>query len=223
MQPVYPPHSAGYEPGTERRGVSRPVNGDTRRCPSCLTGWVEFNDRWRGGSVPTTPAWVCDRCQSQVLVRSEPLQIVDKLERLARTLSEQGLHGALRLLNSTTEYRFTGLYRFEGNWVQSIALFDRKNPALFVGAHVPWQDSYCRMTAEDGQVCRIDNALMDSRLTTHAARDAVQSYIAVLLRSAEGASLGTICHFDVCPRPADDRAIDELKSVRSCLERALLA
>ncbi len=205
-------------PDLERRSLPRPGNGDTLSCPSCSTGRLEFNERWRGGIEPTTPAWTCDRCRHQVVVRSNPLPIVEHIER---TLREQGLFEALRILNSTTQYRFTGVYRFEAGWVKSVALFDRKNPHLRIGKDVPWDDSYCRLTAEDGDSCRIDSALIDSRLTTHAAREAVQSYIAVLLRSEDGAPFGTLCHFDVCSRRADERTIADLKLVRARVERAL--
>src|SRR5215217_3024394 len=67
-------------------------------------------------------------------LRSSPLsEIVRTFER---TLQEQGLFGALRYLNSTTEYRFTGIYRFEPDWVRSILLFDRGNPHLQIGKDV---------------------------------------------------------------------------------------
>src|SRR5688572_18829323 len=41
-----------------------------------------------------------------------------------RALQERGLFGALGYLNSTTEYRFTGIYHFELDWVRSVLLFD---------------------------------------------------------------------------------------------------
>src|SRR6266545_936964 len=70
-----------------------------------------------------------------------------------RVLEEKGLHGALRVLNATTPYRLTGVYRFQEGLVRSVVLFDRKNPDLTVGADAPWNDSYCRLVAEDGRRC----------------------------------------------------------------------
>lgn len=45
-----------------------------------------------------------------------------------QTLRQRGLHAALGLLNAATPYRLTGVYRFDGDLVRSVALFDRKNP-----------------------------------------------------------------------------------------------
>ena len=47
-----------------------------------------------------------------------------------RTLHCQGMNAALALLNATTPYRLTGVYRFDGDLVRSVVLFDRKNPDL---------------------------------------------------------------------------------------------
>ena len=156
-------------------------------------------------------------------MRSARVPIVDPIEQ---ALSKRGLFDALRLLNITTDYRFTGVYRFEAGTaglVGSVTLFDRKNPHLCIGDDVAWPDSYCRMTAQDGESCWIDSALTDARLRTHNARTAVQSYIGVLLRSSSGAPLGTLCHFDVCPRRTEERTIRDLRSVRGCVERTLEA
>jgi hypothetical protein len=207
----------------DRRAADRPANGDTRTCPWCVAGVLEFNERWRGGSTPASPGWACDACRHQVLVRSARMPIVDPIER---ALSERGLFDALRLLNITTDYRFTGVYRFEAGaaeLVRSVTLFDRKNPHLCIGEDVAWLDSYCRMTARDGESCWIDSALTDVRLRTHTARAAVQSYIGVLLRLSSGAPLGTLCHFDVRPRRTEERTIRDLRAVRGCIERALEA
>lgn len=128
-----------------------------------------------------------------------------------------GLRTGLALLNSATNYRFTGVYRFESGMVRSVLLFDRKNPHLRIGADVPWQDSYCRLTAESNG-CLIAHAREDPRLITHAARESVQSYIGVLLRSPDGSPWGTLCHFDVLPRPLDAVALASLHAVRTAVE-----
>jgi hypothetical protein len=129
----------------------------------------------------------------------------------------------LALLNSATHYRFTGVNRFEGRIVKSVLLFDRRNPHLRIGADVPWRDSYCRLTAEDGGSCQIDNASADIRLTNHSAREIVQSYIGVLLRTPGGKPLGTLCHFDFVPRPMDAAALSCLRAVRGAGEAYIWA
>ncbi len=138
---------------------------------------------------------------------------------------EQALHHdlyeALRLLNESTPYRFTGIYRFEGGVVKNVALYDRENPACRVGADVPWFDSYCMMTAESGGECEIQHSLDDPRLTCHAARLTVQSYCAVLLRTSGGEPLGTLCHYDVQPRETRPGVFEGLRACRELVERTL--
>lgn len=140
-----------------------------------------------------------------------------------RLLRDGGLHAALKALNATTPYRLTGVYRFEGDLVRSVVLFDRKNPDLTIGVDVPWSDSYCRMTAEDGRSCEIIDALNDDRLTAHAAREAVQAYVAVLLKTPDGAPLGTLCHYDLQPLAPPAGVFEVLYRVRPIVERALWA
>ncbi len=139
----------------------------------------------------------------------------------ARVLDAKGLHGALRLLNATTPYRLTGVYRFQEGLVRSVVLFDRKNPELTVGVDVPWNDSYCRLVAEDGRRCEITDSLSDVRLRSHAAREAVQAYVAVLLKSPDGAPLGTLCHYDLQPVEPPVDIFDALERVSPVVERAL--
>ena len=140
-----------------------------------------------------------------------------------RTLHQRGLHAALGVLNASTPYRLTGVYRFDGDSVRSVVLFDRKNPDLTVGVDVPWNDSYCRMTAEEGVRCEITDALADERLTTHAAREAVQAYIAVLLKTPPGEPLGTLCHYDLNPVTPPLGAFEDLDVVCPIVERTLWA
>ena len=138
-----------------------------------------------------------------------------------RVLEEKGLHGALCVLNATTLYRLTGVYRFQEGLVRSVLLFDRKNPELTVGVDVPWNDSYCRLVAEDGRRCEIANSLTDVRLRSHAAREAVQAYVAVLLKTPDGMPLGTLCHYDLQPVEPPADILDALERVAPVVERGL--
>jgi hypothetical protein len=79
------------------------------------------------------------------------------------------------------------------------------------------------MVAQDGDSLAVEASLTDARLAAHTARAAVQSYVAVLLRTSAGAPLGTLCQFDMVPRPADRRDVDCLFAVRASIERALWA
>lgn len=117
------------------------------------------------------------------------------------------IYELLGYLNGRTTHRFTGVYRFEPGWVISVALFDREQPAERVGADVKMKESYCWLTGL-GDTYKIEDALLDRRLADHAAREAVRSYVAVLLRDRHRAPWGTLCHFDFAPRtlPADTLA-----------------
>jgi len=139
------------------------------------------------------------------------------------TLISDDLFGALRVLNQTTEYRFTGIYLLDGRWVKSVLLFDRDCPNVQIGHDVLWDESYCRLAATDGIQCEITNSLTDPRLTKHAAREAVQCYCGVLLRSPDGQPLGTLCHFDVRPRDTPTGALNTLKALRPMVENLLWA
>ncbi|MCU1286837.1 MAG: luxQ 8 [Acidobacteriales bacterium] len=142
----------------------------------------------------------------------------------ALALEEQGLFEALQLLNQGSIYRFTGVYQFEKpDWVRSVVLFDRKNPDLRIGADVPWKDSYCMMTANDGKSCEIADSLTDPRLKKHTAREVVRAYCAVLLRYSDGRSLGTLCHFDLKPQLVPPGTFESLDAVRPALEQFLCA
>ena len=46
-----------------------------------------------------------------------------------RLLQEKGLHGALRVLNGTTPYRLTGVYRFEDGLVRSVVRLQTRTVA----------------------------------------------------------------------------------------------
>ena len=136
-------------------------------------------------------------------------------------LRNEGLFGALRVLNRTTRHRFTAVYRFESGWVRSVVLFDRENPDLRVGADVPMKESYCVLVADAGDSFRIENALSDSRLIGHHARNTVLCYCAVHLVDAEGASWGTLCHYDLHPAEIEEGTMAVLEAVRPAIEAAL--
>jgi hypothetical protein len=58
----------------ERRTSDRPREGDTKPCPNCGVGQVEFSERYRIDDGGFAPAWVCDnpRCGLQSRVRDDP-------------------------------------------------------------------------------------------------------------------------------------------------------
>lgn len=145
----------------------------------------------------------------------------EEIAVLRDTLVVDDLFAALRSLNHTTDYRFTGIYLFEGKWVKSLLLFDRECPNVQIGHDVLWDDSYCRMTATGAGLCEITDSRTDARLTTHAAREAVQCYCAVSLCSPDGTPLGSLCHYDVRPRQTAAQTFAALKEMRPRVQELL--
>jgi hypothetical protein len=136
----------------------------------------------------------------------------------APDLARPALRQLLGFLNGLTEHRFTGVYRFEPGWVVSVALFDRENPDMEIGADVKMKESYCWLTGlgEDRYV--IEDATCDPRLDGHVAQDQVRSYLAVLLRDKRRAPWGTLCHFDFAPRKVHAATLDRLTRFAPLIE-----
>ena len=136
----------------------------------------------------------------------------------APSLSEADLFELLKYLNGLTDHRFTGVYRFEPGWVVSVALWDRENPGIRIGADVKMKESYCWLTGTGEASFVIEDASVDSRLKGHAARDAVRSYVAVLLRDRTAKQWGTLCHFDFAPRALNPLTKARLEMFRPLVE-----
>ncbi|MBA3670483.1 MAG: GAF domain-containing protein [Gemmatimonadaceae bacterium] len=145
----------------------------------------------------------------------------DELALISRAFAPQLLEGdlysLLAYLNGCETHRFTGVYRFEPQWVVSVSLFDREAPATRVGDSVKMMESYCWLTGL-GASYVIEDASVDSRLHGHAARDAVRSYLAVVLRDKRGTPWGTLCHYDFEPRTASEIALARLERFRPLIQ-----
>lgn len=138
-------------------------------------------------------------------------------------LVSEDVHAALRFLNASAPHRFTGIYRFEGEVVHNILLFDRKNPHLLVGDDVPRRESYCSLAARDGFFATSDTA-EDARREGGRRRDsAVLSYCGVLLRDAQGEPAGTLCHFDLQARHDPAQALAILRAVCETVQNVFRA
>ena len=152
-------------------------------------------------------------------LQSEELSLIAKA--FAASLERDDLYDLLRYLNGRTTHRFTGVYRFEPGWVISVALFDRESPSVRLGADVKMKESYCWLTGLGGMY-EIEDACADARLATHVARDAVRSYVAVMLRDREGSPWGTLCHYDFAPQRLPDDARAGLELFRPLVEEMFI-
>lgn len=124
------------------------------------------------------------------------LELTGELAQLRHALHADGLHGGLAWLNQRTPYRFTGIYRYEGDMLRNVALFDRWSPEVRQGADAPMAETFCAIVRDSGEWLEVDDAPRDERFPW-MQRNAVVCYCGALLRDAAGAPFGTVCHFDV--------------------------
>jgi GAF domain-containing protein len=120
------------------------------------------------------------------------------LQRLTSALNSGGLPAALRLLNARTPFRFTGVYRFDGDTLRNVALFDRWTPALTRGHDAPMNETFCAITAGTNEPLEVTDGHHDPRFPWMQA-NAVESYCGTPIRDAGGHAVGTLCHFDLKP------------------------
>jgi GAF domain-containing protein len=102
-----------------------------------------------------------------------------------------------------------------------VALFDRENPAQQVGADSPMSETYCSIVGETERPFATDDAAADARLAGHPALETVVSYCGALVRDARGAAVGTLCHFDVVPRPVPAAEVPVMEAVAALLGAAV--
>ena len=126
---------------------------------------------------------------------------------LAAVLEREGLHATLKLLNARTPYRYTGVYRFDGDMLRNVALFDRQAPAQVRGQDRLLGETYCAITGRLNDALLVSDGKRDTRYPWMRAHD-VLSYCGVPIRDAAGVALGTLCHFDhrSCPVEGSEAA-----------------
>jgi len=107
-----------------------------------------------------------------------------------------GLPAALRYLNSRTPHRFTGVYRYDGEMLRNMALFDRSEPENQRGIDIPMADAYCANVGRNREPLEFADAKGDGRFP-YLPGSPVVCYSGVLISSPAGAPYGTLCHFDI--------------------------
>jgi hypothetical protein len=125
---------------------------------------------------------------------------------LADVLARNGLHAALGLLNARTPFRYTGIYRFDGDVLRNVALFDRQAPGQPRGNDAPLGETYCAITGRLNDRLIVSDGRRDPRHPWMRGNSVV-SYCGVPIRAPSGASIGALCHFDDRPwAPQGDEA-----------------
>jgi hypothetical protein len=155
--------------------------------------------------------------------RPSPLEASVVRDSLAM-LAQSGVRSFLSRLNSRTRYRFTGVYRIEGEQLRNIALFDRENPWLRSGGDIKLlTETCCAMIEQTGRPFATADVPADDRLDALPARHAsVKSYQGAPIFTSGGRLWGTLCHFDLRPRLLPEGEGDVLAWVASALPVGLL-
>lgn len=114
-------------------------------------------------------------------------------------LATRGVAPALALLNDRTDFRFTGMYRLDGELMHAAHVFDRLGEHRAWLSAVPLGRSFCRYVLANGEF-HTSAASQDSRLAAHPYAGLVESYYGRLLHRQDGTPWGTLIHFDLDPR-----------------------
>ncbi|MEJ8813114.1 GAF domain-containing protein [Variovorax ureilyticus] len=135
------------------------------------------------------------------------------------TLLDSGRpEAALQYLNSGVPHRYTAVYRFEGDILRNVLLYDKRRqmrPDFLIA--VPFKQSFCQFVRKD-QVFRTDDSGNDERLVGHPYRGVVVvSYHSVPVMNAEGALWGTMSHFDMSSRRLAESEFELLQRAATAL------
>ena len=149
----------------------------------------------------------------------EPAHKVSR-ERLEEAMERGGIHGALRFLNARSPYRYTAIYRFEGEMVRNLYLFDRLGTVSSDPSPVSMGDTFCRFVGAPG-IFSTGNSLEDSRLDGHPKREEFKSCFGLPLSRNPGIIFGSLCHFDAFPQSIADDEIPFLESIAPELMKRL--
>ena len=117
------------------------------------------------------------------------------LENFKSLLKNSGLHDALGFLSRRTPHRYTGVYKFDGETLRNLALYDAYDPKLTKGEDTPMAATFCSLVQTQKKL-EINDAENDKRVNEIIITPVV-SYCGVLIRDAEGNPFGTLCHFDM--------------------------
>ena len=125
----------------------------------------------------------------------EPSLLLE-IGEFASLLAQQGVHASLEYLNRRTPHRYTGLFRFNGDLLHSEVLFDCNHPALRQVEEVPLATTYCALVGRQQAPLEIMDATVDPRVR-EVVNTPVISYCGVPIRTAQGGTCGTLCHYDL--------------------------
>ncbi len=117
------------------------------------------------------------------------------MEAFTQSLRGHGMRAALLCLNRRTPHRYTGVFRFDGDMLRSVALVDKWDPAVALGDDMPLAAAYCAHLHRTGEPLEVQDGATDPRVPWMAGSPIV-SYCGAVIPDAQGAPWGALCHFD---------------------------
>ena len=127
-------------------------------------------------------------------------------------LASRGIVPALALLNDRTPYRFTAIYKLNGEVMHAAHAFDRDSEYRTWLKVVPLCKSFCQYAIEQGEFMTT-HASTDLRLRHKPHAGLIESYYGRVLTRECGTPYGTFIHFDLEPRSIPTEEIRFLREV----------
>lgn len=126
------------------------------------------------------------------------------VDQFRNLLFTSGVHEALGYLSHRTPHRYTGIYKFNGEKLDNIALYDSYNPKILKGEDAPLATTYCSLVKKQNKF-EITDAETDMRVKGTIITPVI-SYCGVLIKDLDGKPFGTLCHFDM--RRCEETSLD---------------
>lgn len=136
-------------------------------------------------------------------------------------LRQSGMAGALRFLSERTAHRFTGVFRFDGDTLRSVALVDKWLPEVTRGDDVPLAEAYCAHLKGAVEPLVVTDGRTDPR-TPWMTQSGVASYCGAVIRDDAGEAWGALCHFDPEPCESKHSAIPLLAAAAALFHRVAI-
>ena len=150
------------------------------------------------------------------------LSIASLRERFRALVRAGGLPAGLRALNTAVPYRYSAVFRFDGDMLRNVCLVDKLDPSVMRCADQPISESYCIYIQRSRRRFSVENAGSDHRVASHPKRTDFQSYYGVPIIGTDGRLIGTVCHFDVNPVLVTDEVVRGLDEVAETIAETLV-
>jgi GAF domain-containing protein len=139
--------------------------------------------------------------------------VKDAAKGFKAKLRAEGLSAAMRWLNDHVPYRYSAVFRFDGDVLRNVCLIDKENRTISTCADQPITDSYCMYIRQLRTRFFVEKALGDTRVDGHPKQRSFQCYYGIPLYGEDRRIVGTVCHFDSAPIPVTEEvasALDDL-------------